>query len=189
MKFNWKTGKDKWLILLAAGLILLILTFPAGSKTPSEPQPEALAGQNTGEGESSKLENQSYESQLEERIAGILEHVEGVGEVDVMVVLKSSEEKIFRVDTNLSGSSTEEKDSQGGTRTVTENQQQETTILTGSGDNGVPIVEKELRPEIEGIIISAQGGADLTVQAEISQAMEALFGLPQHKIKVLKRVD
>ena len=189
MKCNWKTGKDKWLILLGAGLILLILTFPAGSKTPSEPQPVALAGQNTGEGESSKLENQSYESQLEERIAGILEHVEGVGEVDVMVVLKSSEEKIFRVDTNLSGSSTEEKDSQGGTRTVTENQQQETTILTGSGDNGVPIVEKELRPEIEGIIISAQGGADLTVQAEISQAMEALFGLPQHKIKVLKRVE
>lgn len=29
-KFNWKNGKDKWLILLAVGLILLILAFPSG---------------------------------------------------------------------------------------------------------------------------------------------------------------
>ncbi|MCD7967733.1 MAG: stage III sporulation protein AG, partial [Clostridiaceae bacterium] len=52
-----------------------------------------------------------------------------------------------------------------------------------------PIVEKEIRPEIEGIIISAQGGGSPTVKAEISGAMEALFDLPPHKIKVLKRVE
>ena len=34
-----------------------------------------------------------------------------------------------------------------------------------------------------------QGGDSPTVQAEISQAMEALFGLEPHKIKVLKRVE
>ena len=27
MKFNWKIGKDKWLILLAVGLLLLVLTI------------------------------------------------------------------------------------------------------------------------------------------------------------------
>ena len=57
-----------------------------------------------------------------------------------------------------------------------------------NGETG-PIVEKELRPELSGIVISAQGGGNPTVQAEISAAMEALFGLPAHKIKVLKRVE
>lgn len=49
-------------------------------------------------------------------------------------------------------------------------------------------MEKELRPEISGIVISAEGGGSAVVRAEVSEAMEALFGLPQHKIKVLKRV-
>ena len=51
------------------------------------------------------------------------------------------------------------------------------------------MVEKELSPEISGIIISADGGGSPAVRSEISQAMEALLGLPAHKIKVLKRVE
>ena len=50
-------------------------------------------------------------------------------------------------------------------------------------------MEKELMPEIEGVVISAQGGGDARIQAEISAAMEALFHVPQHKIRVLKRVE
>lgn len=42
--------------------------------------------------------------------------------------------------------------------------------------------------EVLGVIISADGGGSAVVKAEISEAMEALFGLPTHKIKVLKRV-
>ena len=49
-------------------------------------------------------------------------------------------------------------------------------------------MEKELKPELSGIVISADGGGSTAVKAEISEAMEALFGLPAHKIKVLKRV-
>ena len=65
----------------------------------------------------------------------------------------------------------------------------ESTVLTGSSGSGEPVVEKELAPEISGIVISAQGGGNASVQKEISEAMQALFGLPAHKIKVLKRVE
>ena len=50
-------------------------------------------------------------------------------------------------------------------------------------------MEKELEPEIADVVISAQGGGSAAVKAEISEAMEALFGLPAHKIKVLKRAE
>ena len=62
----------------------------------------------------------------------------------------------------------------------------ESTVLVGQDRE--PVIEKELRPEISGIVISAEGGGSAVVRAEVSEAMEALFGLPQHKIKVLKRV-
>ena len=125
-----------------------------------------------------------YEKELEQRIAGLLDRVEGVGKADVMVVLKSSEERVFHVDKNSRTSATEEKGEDG--RIVREQELSESTVM-GGGNQG-PVVEKELTPEVAGIVISADGGGNASVCAEISEAMEALFGLPAHKIKVLKRV-
>ena len=201
MKFKWKMGKDKWLILLAVGMIILILTIPSGSgmilkegktaesKGQSELQKGLVTEPSNQDAPVAAGADTTYEAQLEARVKKILKTVDGVGQVEVMIVLKSSKEKVLRVDKNTSDSSTDEKDSSGGTRRITSPEQQESTILTGSGENTAPIVEKEISPEIEGIIISAQGGGSPTVKAEISSAMEALFNLPPHKIKVLKRVE
>lgn len=134
-------------------------------------------------------EESSYEKELEKRIKDILSQVEGVGGVDVMVVLKSSEEKVLHVDKNTSSSVTEEQDEGGTRRSIQQQELSESTVLSGSGGGSGPIIEKELRPEISGIIISADGGGSTVIKAEISEAMEALFGLPSHKIKVLKRVN
>ena len=60
------------------------------------------------------------------------------------------------------------------------------TVLFGSED--VPYVTKELCPKVTGVVVSAEGGDNVKVKTEISEAMEALFDVPPHKIKVLKRV-
>lgn len=134
--------------------------------------------------------NLSYEAALEQRVKELLRFVDGVGKVDVMVVIASSGEKVLRVDKSERTEQTKEKVAAGGERDVNGRQTSENTVLTGTGGNGgSPIVEKELKPEISGIVISAQGGGSPVVKAEISQAMEALFGLPPHKIKVLKRAE
>lgn len=201
LKFKFKTGRDKWIFLLTIGLILMILAFPidstvrmftgeksqgtvketAGQGQQKDPSPAAPAAVPAQAG--------SYEQQLEQRVRDILKSVEGVGKVEVMIVLKSSEEKVYRIDTSLNTSLTDEIDSAGGKRKIDNRERDESTILTGSGDGQAPILEKELKPEISGIIISCQGGGSPKVQAEISSAMEALFDLPAHKIKVLKRVE
>ena len=109
--------------------------------------------------------------------------------MDVMIVLKSSSEKVVQVDGSSSYSLTEEQDSSGGTRRIENQEQEQNTVLKTAGGENAPLIAKELRPELSGIIISAEGGGNPAVQAEISAAMEALFGLPAHKIKVLKRVE
>ncbi len=85
-----------------------------------------------------------------------------------------------------------EKDASGGERDAVSSQLEENTVFSqsaGQNTGNGPLIEKELYPQISGIVISAQGGDLPSVQAEISQAMEALFGLEPHKIKVLKRVE
>lgn len=231
-KFSGKMTKEKWLLLLLMGVLLMILSFPLPGSRKQDKNPKsqtAADGSGTGAvplwtgdiqehpqtGDASMSggggpENKaagsvaesasqvsaapegSYEAEMENRIKNILKSVDGVGKVDVMVVLKSSSEKVVRVDRSTSTSTTQEKDAGGGTREIANSQSDESTVLSGSGSGGggnVPMIEKELSPEISGIIISAQGGGSPTVKAEISGAMEALFGLPAHKIKVLKRVE
>lgn len=131
----------------------------------------------------------TYEQQLEERLKELLSHVEGVGKVEVMIVLKSSEEKVWRVDRNTSYSSTQETDANGGTRDIRSQETTEGTILSGQSGGEGPLLEKEMRPEISGVVVTADGGGSPTIQAEISAAVEALFDVPSHKIKVLKRAE
>lgn len=131
----------------------------------------------------------TYEQQLENRLEELLSHVDGVGKVEVMIVLKSSEEKVWRVDQDTSYSITQETDQSGGSRKVENQELSETTILSGQSGQEGPLLEKEIKPEIGGVVVSAEGGNSPTVQAEISAAVEALFDVPSHKIKVLKMAE
>ena len=204
---TWILGREKWLVLLIGGLILLILAVPTGwgSAAAAEAasveerigsEPAALNSQSAaGEQISSLLSSGSgdpvrlYEKELEKRVKEILKNVEGVGTVDVMIMLHSSGEKIIHVDQERSRTSTEEQDSSGGTRKVMTEETSQTALMSGNSGSQEPVIEKEIQPEIAGVVISAQGGGSAQVKAEISEAMEALFGLPAHKIKVLKRVE
>lgn len=186
-KFNFKMTRDKWFLVLAAGMCLLILAIPTGNgrRQVSTGAGEGNYGGAQGGGDNGK----SYERQLEDRVKKILSTVEGVGKVDVMIVLKSSEEKILRTDSSSSLSQTEELEPDGASRSVTSRTVEENTVLSGNGSDNLPVIEKELKPEIEGIIVSAQGGGNAVIKEEISAALEALFHVPRHKIRVLKRVE
>ena len=191
LKFNLKpdirTRSGRWLVMLAVGLICLILAWPSGRKTSENGQDESSSGQNS-QSESTDM-GDSYETQLETRLKQLLSQVDGVGQAEVMIVLKESEEKIWRTDITTSISSTQETDQGGGTLKIESSEQSEDTILSGSSGQGVPILEKEIRPRIAGVVVSAQGGGNPKVQAEITEAVEALFDVPSHKIKVLKMVN
>ena len=197
LKFkSWK-ARDKWLFLLTMGVILCILAFPADRLNRMALAPAKTANLTNAEAETeagavpaaaATKTGDSYEAELERRVREILKTVDGVGEVDVMIIVKSSPEKILHVDNSSSYSLTEETDSNGGTRRLESEEQEGSTVLTTGDNKSAPIIEKEIKPELSGIIISATGGGSPTVRAEISAAMEALFDLPAHKIRVLKRV-
>ena len=190
-----KGNKEKVIFLFCSGLLLFVISLPSGKATDPEwmgKTAEVLAdvsvnGEDTAvEDAGAKTENSSYEKLLEQRIRELLKNVEGVGEVDVMVVLKASEERIWHVDKSSTSSVTEENGAGSGSSRVTrEENQSVSTVLDGKSQS--PVMEKEVKPEISGVVISADGGGSAVIRAEISGAMEALLGLPANKIKVMKR--
>ena len=117
----------------------------------------------------------TYEQQLEERLKELLSHVEGVGKVEVMIVLKSSEEKVWRVDRNTSYSSTQETDANGGTRDIRSQETTEGTILSGQSGGEGALLGEEMWAGISGVVVTAAGGGGPTTQAGISAGGGEVF--------------
>ena len=184
--------KNQLLILLLSGILLLVIVFPvpdsgagdsaagsAGSLSADSTAADAAAD-TSGTGE--------YEAYLEEKTAQTLRQVSGVGEVTVMITLKSGGQKIIEKDQSNTVQTTEEEDSSGGTRAVEDQSSDKTSIYTqGADGSSATYVSKELSPEIEGVVVIADGGDDAVVIQNITEAVQALFGVEAHKIKIMKR--
>lgn len=128
-----------------------------------------------------------YVENQEQRLKSILEQMDGVGKIQVMIRAKASKEYVVEKDLTTNTSTVNETDAQGGTRQSNEASKSESSLYTKDGSgNDVPWVIKEMEPEIEGVLVAAEGGDNENVANEITQAVQVLFNIPVHKIKVVK---
>lgn len=177
-----KSMKEKITIVVLIGILLLVITIPVKKKTTSsDTGSQSSVIQNT-----SSTDQQSYETYLQDKLESILTKVDGVGKVKVVVTLKSTGEKVIASDSTNSEEKVEETDSAGGARSSSKTDSTNTNIFYDTGNGNAPYVTMENMPEVEGIIIVAEGGGDGTIASNITSAVEALLNVPAHKIKVLK---
>lgn len=120
---------------------------------------------------------------LEQKLEKILSSISGVGEVDVLITYNETEEIIPVYNKTDKKSVTNEKDAQGGTRIIEENDTSQEIIYQ---DDKI-IVQKTISPKIEGAIITATGANNSSVKANIIQAVEVATGLATHKIQVFEK--
>lgn len=178
-------GRQRLLILFLAGLLLVVLSIPV-SKT------EQTDGDQTGtvqsDSVSGDMQIEIYRKNMEQTLREVLKEIDGVGEVSVMITLKSTGEKVVEKDQNNTSDTVEEEDSAGGSRTTQSQSSEKSSVYTQSGQgNQDPYVKKELVPEVEGVLIVADGGDDPVVVENLTGAVRALFGIEAHKIKIVKR--
>ena len=128
----------------------------------------------------------STTSNIKDELEEILTNINGVGKVKVMITYASSETTIPVFNEESSEENTEETDSEGGTRKVTQTDVKKEAIYDESDGSKTLITQKTTSPEIEGAIITAEGADNAEVKTNIIQAVEAVTGLPTHKIQVFK---
>ncbi|WP_281725603.1 stage III sporulation protein AG [Lachnoclostridium phocaeense] len=178
--------KDRLLILLLSGVLLLVITLPISDES-GESERSGAAGEQSGgvlPGE------EDYAEYMERKLKDVLSKVSGVGEVEVMVTLRSTSEKVVEKDEEKESETMTEQDSQGGTRTTSRNSSSGTTVFgedgSGTSSGQEPYVTKELTPIVEGVVVIAQGGDEPVTVQNITEAVQALFNVDTHKIKVMK---
>ena len=175
--------KDQLLILLLAGILLLVISLPTEKKGEKQGISQASS---PSQGEQNLWDEEAYREALEVHLEELFSRMEGSGEVEVMITLASSSEKIVEKDTNGESETITEEDSAGGNRRTTNIVNDETTVYGGETDQEQPYVSKELTPQVEGVVVLAAGGDDAVVKKNITEAAQALFGIDTHKIRIIK---
>lgn len=122
-----------------------------------------------------------YVSILEEKLEEILNELKGVSNVKVMITLEDTIEKIPAINTTKNNETTNEVDSQGGTR---ETLREDTTIQIVTGNEGSLRVLKEVEPTVKGVIVIAEGAENLEVKEMLYDAVKTVLGVSGNRVEV-----
>lgn len=176
-----KLTKEQLMMIAAAGVIAVGLLI---SYIPRSPKEKPLEDKQVVSVNSQK-EELTYEELLEKRLETILGQMDGAGKVDVMVTTNASKEKVLASEVVHNTSDTQEVDGSGGTRSTKKLDEQNKVIMQ---NGNTPYVVKETRPQIEGVLVLAEGGDDAGVKESITKAVKSLVSIGENKISVFKMV-
>ncbi len=125
------------------------------------------------------------EIMMENTLERILSRIDGAGEVTVAVSLDTSATYVYGYDQSDTTETTEEHDSNGGSRVATQTDTSRTAVVVSQGGTSGPVVVRVELPPIKGVVVVASGAADSRVKALLSQAVQTLYGVPAHRVAVM----
>lgn len=194
MKSGWlsevkKIGLPRAALLAAAVIVLIVCSVPWETKKNN---PASSAGESDSRTADETPDSVFlYEKSLEERLEKILGEMEGIVSVDVMITLSSTAEKVLEKTVILEENKQEEEKGSGDSAeksvssSLSKNSQALLTESDGSGS--MPYVLKEISPVVQGVLVAAEGTITQTKISEISEAVQALFDIEAHKVKVIEK--
>ena len=115
--------------------------------------------------------SEAYVQQLEATLTGLIGSIEGAGRTKVAVTLDASAETVYALDETDGGES---------------GQRQLEHILMDTGNGQDALVEMTWEPVIRGIAVVCEGADDVTVNAQITQAVSVLTGVSTNRISIAK---
>jgi len=196
-----KMKKEDYLVLVLVGILFVIIALPTENvkETSNQKTLQIETGEKTTENMAKNEDNTRYQTEglysesfyyvqnLEQKVEEILKNVSGIGKVAVMITVSNMGEEVVEKDTEAMQNHTEEEDAVGGKRVLEEKSQKYETVFTvDEGGNNVPYVVQTRMPSVTGVVVIAQGAGDRQVKQNIIDALEVLFNISEHKIKVIK---
>ncbi|XID94146.1 stage III sporulation protein AG [Paenibacillaceae bacterium WGS1546] len=188
----------RWLVLigligaammLAASLLNVKTVDPSGTPDISPPRDEDVPQQETFLGSDGKdgSDFAGIEAEIEGRLKEMLERMVGVGTVDVMATIESTEETVVQLNEKMMQTITDETDRNGAKRHITDVSRDGQVVLYEVSGSQSPIVVKKVKPKIRGILIVAKGADNATVRRMIAEAVSGGLDVPIHRVSVTPR--
>lgn len=112
--------------------------------------------------------------ETEQKLAYTLSQIEGVGEVSVMLTVKSGTQQILAQDTTYAQGEQSREESQSTL-----------VISTGSGIEETVAIQ-QIYPQFQGALVVCEGANQSSIRLALIEAVSALTGLGSDKISICK---
>ena len=180
-KTNKKIENLIFLVIVLVITLIIINSILGKEKTKEETKRDDVSLV------SSDLDENISKVELEQKLENILKTIKDVGDVSVFINYSESSSIIPIYDETVTTSSTEEGDSSGGIRNVTQTETQKEVVFSEKSNEKEPVTQKKTMPLIQGAIITAEGGENASVRTNITNAVQAVTGLTIDKIQVFEK--
>ena len=153
---------------MGMGLILCSELLAGEEPKKSEPAMKQPEQQNA----------QQSEQQLQQRLEEIISQIDGVGECSVMLTFEESERSVYAVEDSVS----QEQDRQTNSGSSSS---QKKLVLIEDGEGGNQLVlEKTVRPQVNGVVVVCQGAKSMTVCQRVTEAVTTVLGIRSTQVCV-----
>ena len=182
-------GKDKNITNLIVILIIGVIIVIAGSVFWGENKKDELdIAYEVPDKDINKDDTLLYEQHLKLNLEKVLSSIEGVGKVSAMITFESTSEIMPAIEAKSNKTLTNEEDNQGGKREVEQiEEDKKILILNKQGGDQQPLILKELKPKVKGVIIVAEGVEDPRIKHAVFDAAKTVLGIKAHKVKIFKK--
>ncbi|WP_245830915.1 stage III sporulation protein AG [Sediminibacillus massiliensis] len=186
------------LILGLVGILLLIVSSifsPTADNQAEEPLSSGPSAMATEDQETflqkDNVEKEEaitdLEKSYEEQLQALLEKIQGVSNVEAMVNLDSTKQKVYEKNLVIGQQTTEETDQNGGERTLEDSTREQEVVLVRQGDKEVPLLVHTKKPEVRGVLIVAKGVDHMQVKKWVVEAVSRVLDVPSHRISVMPK--
>lgn len=176
------------ILLLLVIMFYLVVSYFTGVNNITKSEKtnlEKVSNEDMNSNSQKDSEVLSYQEKQEKDLERILGKINGVGSVDVVINFQSSEVKVPAVDNSSQKSTTEETDSEGGTRVNSQETDGDKIVMSNSSNGSEPVILKTEKPEVLGVMVVAEGAEDSKIKYEITKAISSLYNISVDKVNVL----
>ena len=171
MKKNKKLELMVYGSLIALGVLLFVL-IPGGGNGTYPPK-------------ETEHEQKQAETELEGRLEAVLSSIRGAGKVKVMITYDTSSRLVPAMSTDVQSGTTENTSTGGQSVSETRTESSRPATISGSGGTET-IVLTEIEPTVRGVIVIAEGAADVSVRVKLSNAVMTVLGISADRIEVFE---
>ena len=186
--FKQKNITNLIILLLLVIMFYLVVSYFTGVNNITKNEKtnlEKVSKEDMNSNSKKDSEVLSYQEKQEKDLERILGKINGVGSVDVVINFQSSEVKVPAVDNSSQKSTTEETDSEGGTRVNSQETDGDKIVMSNSSNGSEPVILKTEKPEVLGVMVVAEGAEDSKIKYEITKAISSLYNISVDKVNVL----
>ena len=186
--FKQKNITNLIILLLLVIMFYLVVSYFTGVNNITKSEKtnlEKVSKEDMNSNSQKDSEVLSYQEKQEKDLERILGKINGVGSVDVVINFQSSEVKVPAVDNSSQKSTTEETDSEGGTRVNSQETDGDKIVMSNSSNGSEPVILKTEKPEVLGDMVVAEGAEDSKIKYEITKAISSLYNISVDKVNVL----